>query len=98
MEEYPLQYVTGQTVRREEINYDAFQRLVQYVGLDRYLYGKIAEIQNPLLINGSGVNCAIDGIIGPFLFEVEDLIWVDTRPIGFANDALAQLEIKSAPF
>ena len=90
MEEYPLQYARGEIVRREEINYDAFNRLVRYVGPDRYLNGKIAEIQNPFLINGSGVHCSVDGI-GPFLFQVDDLRWVDTRPIGFANYDLAAL-------
>ena len=82
------QYTPGEIVRREEINYNAFERLVQYVGLDRYLYGKVAEIQNPFLIHGSGVHCAIEGN-GPFLFQVEELMWIDTRPVGFANDALA---------
>jgi len=97
MEDYPQQYVRGEIVRREEINYDAFNRLVQYVGPDRYLYGKKFEIQNPFLINGSGVNCcSIDGV-GPFVFQVQDLMWDDSRRIGFADDELAaHLEITSA--
>lgn len=90
MESPHQQYARGEIVRREEINYDSYQRLVEYAGPDRYLYGKIAEIQNPFLINGSGVHCSIDGV-GPFLFQVDDLRWVDTRPIGFANYDLAAL-------